>query len=425
MADPTYCAMLERLYSLGRAGVRLGLERMESALRQLGEPHRAFPSVHIAGTNGKGSTAAMLAACLRRAGYRTGLYTSPHLCRFTERVQIDGREISPSELARLVGRVLEVEPGLSFFEAATAAAFCYFAEQRAAMVVVETGLGGRLDATNVITPRVSVLTRIDLDHTELLGTERAAVAREKAGIIKRGVPVVSAPAAPEVERVLRSRCVEVGAPLLLAGERFTLERDGRGLSFRGPTLQLGGLRLALVGDHQLENAALCLAALDLLRQHGMALSADSLVAGLAEVRWPGRMEWVDGNTLLDGAHNASGAEVLARAIRPRAPFRLVMGLLGPKEPLSVIAPLRPLAARAVFTRPRSSRAIAPEVLAGLVPGSEVAPDLATALRVGSRDTIPTLITGSLYLVGEARGLLLGEPCDPVRIADPIAAGATP
>jgi dihydrofolate synthase / folylpolyglutamate synthase len=418
MDDPGYVATLERLRSLSRHGVHLGLERMERTLDRLGSPQRAFPSLHVAGTNGKGSTSAMLDACLRRAGLRTGLYTSPHLCRFTERIQVDGREIARGALSRYVDRALAVEPALTFFEAATVAAFCCFAEERVEIAVVETGLGGRLDATNVITPLVSVITRLGLDHTELLGLDLASVAREKAGILKPGVPALSAPAAPEAERVVSERASALGCRLRVAGRDFSLVEEEQRLVYRGAAV-LDGLRLALAGDHQRENAALCLAALEELRAQGRHIPDAALREGLAAVRWPGRLEQVDDRHLLDGAHNPDGARALARALGERRDLCLVVGILGPKDPRPVLEPLLPHAGRVVFTRPRSERAIPPEELAPLVPGAATAVDLAAALDLLRDDGRPRLVTGSLYLVGEARSLLLGEPCDPLPTADPI------
>jgi dihydrofolate synthase/folylpolyglutamate synthase len=427
----SYAATLDRLRSLSRFGVRLGLERMARVLDCLGRPQRRFSSVHLAGTNGKGSTAAMLASCLAAAGYRTGLYTSPHLCRFSERIRVSGTEIRAEELEKWVHRVLALEPGLTFFEAATAVALAHFAEQQVEVAVVETGLGGRLDATNVLVPRVSVLTRIDLDHQEILGSDLTSVAREKAGIIKQGVPAISAPAEPEVQAVIRQRCTELDAPLRLAGQDFVLRPEGGGLgsggalSFETAGWTCDSLQVPLAGDHQLENATLCLGALSELRRSGMVVPEDSIRQGLRKTRWPGRMEWV-GPYLLDGAHNASGARALAAALEHLGlRVALIMGLLGPKDPRPVLEPLLPHASRALFTRPRSSRAIDPRELSGAVEGGEVVEDLPSAIRRLETHPGPRLVTGSLYLVGEARALLLGEPVDPVPTADPMAGSMDP
>jgi dihydrofolate synthase / folylpolyglutamate synthase len=414
----SYESTLRRLYELGRFGVRLGLGRMETILERLGRPHRQFPSVHLAGTNGKGSTAAMLASSLAVEGYRVGLYTSPHLCRFTERIRIAGQEIHGTALERLVDRVLELDPELTFFEAATATAFAYFAEERIDIAVVETGLGGRLDATNVLEPLVSVLTRIDLDHVEILGPTQARVAREKAGIIKQGVPVVSAAAKPEVEAVIGQRCEELHSRLRLQGRDFQIFPDRAGLSYRSSSWLLDGIDLGLAGTYQHENASLCLATLEVLREQGLHVEEESIRGGLAQVRWPGRMEWI-GDYLLDGAHNPSGTAALSASLDGGRDFCLIAGLLGPKNPMEVLGPLLPRAGRRIFTRPRNPRAISPEALSQGVPGSEIAEDLPAALEKARRDPRPKLITGSLYLVGEARSLLLAEPVDPFQTGDPL------
>ena len=432
-AATAYLEALRRLDGLSRfGGVRLGLERMERALARLGDPQRAYPSVHIAGTNGKGSTAAMIAAGLQACGVRTGLYTSPHLSRFTERVQVAGREIDRSEVARLVERVIAVEPELTFFEVVTAAALVHFAEQGVELAVVETGLGGRLDATNVLTPRVCVLTRIARDHTELLGEQLTQIAAEKAGIIKAGVPVVCAPAAdPEVLELLRRRCEEQAAPLHLAGRDFEVQGSGapsRGsFDYRGARWRMTGLGLPLPGQHQLENAGLALAALELLDGAlGLGLEHAQLRRGLGQVRWPGRLERI-GAVLLDGAHNPAGCQTLAAAlpsvVAAGEAIDLVMGVLGGAKDLeAMLEPLLPRCrGRLCFTRPRSPRATDPAALARLAPRSEIHSDLAAALAaLGPASSGRTrLITGSLYLVGEARELLLGEPTDPWCTADPL------
>ncbi len=425
---PAYAEALARLHALGRLGVDLGLERIARVLGGLGDPQRRYASIHLAGTNGKGSTAAMLAACLREAGLRTGLYTSPHLCRFSERIQVDGREIPPDRVATLLERVLALDPALTFFEAATAIGLLHLAEEGVEVAVVETGLGGRLDATNVVAPRVSVITRLGLDHQELLGPDLASIAREKAGIIKAGTPVVAAAAEPEAEAVLHARCAEVSAPLLLEGRDFEVTAAEDGASYRGQRGSLAGLALALRGEHQQGNAALCLAALEVLGERGPRIPEAAIRRGLAAVRWPGRLEWI-GEHLLDGAHNPAGARVLARYLEGQGrPLVVVAGILGPKDPAAVLAPILPHASALILTRPRSARALPPGELAAAARGLGYpgriteAPGLEAALA-GVKESGPVLITGSLYLVGEARALLLGEPVDPLPTADPIGATA--
>ena len=418
-ADREYAQTLARLQALGRFGVRMGLERVTAALEALGQPHHRFATVHVAGTNGKGSTAAMLESCLRASDVRTGLFTSPHLCRFTERVRLDGREVSRRDVVRLAAEALGQE-GLTFFEVVTVMALTHFARSKVDLAVVEAGMGGRLDATNVVRPEVCVLTHIGLDHTEVLGPDLESVARDKAGIIKPGVPLVSAPApTPEVGEIVRRRCEEVGAPLLVLGRDFHLESSGGAMAFGMGQWRLEGLIAGLHGEHQRQNAALCMAAVGCLRQGGRAIPGDMIRRGLAGVRWPGRMEWIDEDHLLDGAHNPDGAEALARSLEETGKrFCLVFGALEPGPTRPVVEALLPYADRIIFTRPQSPRAVDPISLAAAFPGSEVAPDLAAALDLNTGDPRPRLVTGSLYLVGEARALLAGDRVDPVVTADP-------
>jgi dihydrofolate synthase/folylpolyglutamate synthase len=420
---------LARLQGLSRFGVRFGLDRVRQVLGSLGDPQMSFPSIHIAGTNGKGSTAAMIESVLRASGLRAGLYTSPHLCRFSERIQVAGREISPERLTEAIARVLEVDPELSFFEAATAIGFLHFAEEQVELAVVETGLGGRLDATNVLVrPLVTVLTRIDLDHQEQLGSDLSAIAAEKAGILKPGVPVVSAPfATPEVARVVERRAGKLGAPLRVVGRELRVARGKGGLRFESQRGVVEAISLGLLGAHQVENATLALAALEEVVAAGRPIAAAALRDGLRTARWPGRLEWIAREgVLLDGAHNSCGAHALGAALaeRGQGPYRVILGLLGPKDPRPVLAPLLPHLSGLIATRPRSLRALDPSRIAELLPGrATTAPDLASALAEARDGRDPILVTGSLYLVGEARALLLGEETDPIALADPLGTRA--
>lgn len=409
-----------RLLGLRRFGARLGLERMTRLLAALGEPQRTLRCVHVAGTNGKGSTAAMVAAALQRAGHRVGLYTSPHLSRFSERLRLDGGEIGAVELLRLLDRVQACGGEPTFFETLTAMALLWFAEQRVSVAVVETGLGGRLDATNVLQPLVSVITSIGLDHTEVLGATLPQIAAEKAGIIKPGVPAVVAAAAPEVERVFSERCAALGAPLWLERRDFACGAGAdEALLYRGlDGSALGPLRLALPGQHQWRNAALALATLELLAEQGVGSTVEQRLAALATVRWPGRLEWIDAQHLLDCAHNAAGARALAAAVAPRCDFALIFAALQDKPVGPMLEALRPCTARLVLTRVAVDRASPPAALRALAGAGEIAPDLPAALALLADDPRPRLITGSTYLVGEARALLLGEPSDAVTLADP-------
>ncbi|MCC6749629.1 MAG: bifunctional folylpolyglutamate synthase/dihydrofolate synthase [Deltaproteobacteria bacterium] len=410
---------LRRLLGLSRFGMQLGLTRMERLLSALGRPERRFAAVHVAGTNGKGSTAAMVEACLREAGVRTGLYTSPHLSRFSERIRVGGIEIDGSSLSRWVERVLDLEPEATFFEAATAVAFAHFAEAGVELAVVEAGLGGRLDATNAILPLVSVISSIGLDHQEVLGPDLASIAAEKAGIIKPEVPVVVAPGAPEVVEVFEARAREERAPLSRVGQDLRFAARGGELYVEGAHLPfaLPPLRLALVGAHQRENAALAIAALAALSRGGWPISERAIESGMLAARWPGRLEWI-GETLLDCAHNPAGARALSVALEGRGDFCLVFGQLEDKAALPTLEALLPHARRVIFTEPRSPRRRRAAALAEELGRGETAPSLAEALALARAEPGPVLVTGSVYLVGEARELLLGETRDPLPTSDP-------
>lgn len=409
---------LVRLQALCRFGMRPGLERIRSALAALDQPQKGFAAIHLAGTNGKGSTAAMIASCLRQLGLRIGLYTSPHLQRFSERITVDGAEIPGADLARLIDRVIALDRELTFFEVATAVGLAYFAERRIDCGVIETGLGGRLDATNVLLPEVTVLTSIARDHAEVLGEDLPSIAREKVGIVKPAIPVVAAwPEDPAVRMVIERRCDTLGAPLCWIDPEAAERR-------------LEGLDVGLRGAHQRLNAALALAAAErLVRRIGRSASSGRLSAGLARVSWPGRLESV-GPFLLDCAHNPAGAERLGEALASAevagGSYCLVFGCLDDKPALPLLEPLLPHCGRVILTPIDNPRSADPRrtcaELAGRFPRLPVAlvGGAAAAVELAQRDPRPKLVAGSVYLVGEVRGLLLGpDSCDPVPLADPV------
>lgn len=414
---------LARLIARQRFGVELGLERMQRLLRALGDPLGALPVVHLAGTNGKGSTAATIAAALRAAGHRVGLYTSPHLERFNERIEIVGQPIDDDELGALLDEVLSADEKATFFEVATAVAFLAFGRHELDVAVVETGLGGRLDATNVVRPRLTVLTSIARDHASVLGETLAEIAGEKAGIIKAGVPVVAAlPADASVREVLVQRAAASAAPLLLEGRDFHGEPDDEGrLIFTSSAGRTSGLELALAGRHQLQNAALALAALEQLAGLGLPTSLAQRRGALATVRWPGRLER-RGRFLLDCAHNPAGVAALVASLSPAEPRVLLFAALADKEAEAMLHGLRPLARRALFTCVDSPRALPPAQLAALWQGdARLAKNPRQALEMlddGSDTTV--LVCGSAYLVGEVRALLSGVTAAPATLADPAA-----
>ncbi len=399
---------------------RFDLRRMEELLGRLGNPHLATRSVHIAGSKGKGSTAAMIAAALGAAGYTAGLYTSPHLVTIRERIRVDGKPILKRELADAVAElrphVEEVDRRAAYgelttFELLTAAAFVHFHRKQVGFQVLETGLGGRLDATNLVTPEVSVITSISLEHTEVLGETVAEIAAEKAGIIKPGIPVVSSPQEGDAATVIADRCLDASARLITVGEDVSWRETASSLS--GQSLHVDGTRgsyeltIPLLGEYQLQNAATAVAALETLD-----IPRDSIAAGLASVNWPGRLQILRRRPLLvaDGAHSGDSARRLREAIERHFPFAqliLIMGASVDKDVPRIVAQLAPIADTVIATRSRHPRATTPEAVAGEFSRhgrtAEIAPDVAQALsralgRAGRRDLI--CATGSLFLVGE-------------------------
>jgi dihydrofolate synthase / folylpolyglutamate synthase len=391
-------------------GVSLGLPRLQAALQALGSPEASLPAVHVAGTNGKGSTAAMTEAILRAGGWRTGLYTSPHLSRFTERIRIDGQEVDGDWLAGLGDRLFATGAPVTYFEAATALGFLAMAEARVEVAVLEVGLGGRLDATNLCRPVVTAITSISLDHMELLGDSLAAIAREKAGIAKAGVPLVLGAVPAEAEAEIHRVAAAVGAPVWAPGDI-------------APQLPLGQLRLA--GAHQRGNAVVAAQLARTAAQAlGRSLDQEAIAAGLAGVRWPGRLEWVADDVLLDAAHNQEGVQALVAALPPGRPRTLVMSVVRGKAAAEMIALLAPHFDRLVFTRSANSRSTPPEELAALVPAGSpgtvaVEEDARRALAEARRRGGLCVVAGSLFLVGEIRAHLLGEPVDPLVTSDPL------
>lgn len=405
---------LAHLAGLPASSVKMGLERVRAALDRLGNPERRVPALHVAGTNGKGSTCALAAACLQQR-YRTGLYTSPHLVRVNERFRVDGVDIDDEALGRRVAEVLEVlgtGHGLTYFELGTLVAFTHFAAERVEIAVLETGLGGRLDATNACAPLVTCITPLSLDHVDYLGTTLTAIAGEKAGIVKPGTPLVSSRQAPEALAVLRAACPE----LALEGEDFTLE----GGTWAGHRWRLPGLAPPLAGPHQRQNLSVALACLEALGARGFPLSPDEVRAGLNAARWPGRLEEVRTTppVVLDGAHNPAGVEVLLAsldAVYPGRPVHLVFGVFVDKDGDAMIRALFPRCAAVHLTpldSPRSRPPVGYEAAARpLCPRVQSHPSAKAALAA-ARSACPAdglvLVAGSLFLVGQVRRLLLDE-----------------
>lgn len=422
----TYAETLAHIYALGRFGIKPGLERIARLLGALGNPQDAFAAVHVVGTNGKGSTAACLSSILSAGGYRTGLFTSPHLTSFTERIRIDGTEIPETSVALLTERVLVAAPGEStFFEIVTALAALYFAETGVEIAVMEAGMGGRLDATNAFNGLLCVLTPVSLEHTEYLGEGVAEIALEKSGICKPGSPLVSARQLPEAALAIERQAQALGSPLYRLAEEFDARWEEGRLSYRGIDLSLDGMRAGLPGRYQSGNAALALAAAELLSGRGFPLSPQAMTAGIEGARWPGRMELFPGKprVLLDGAHNPAGAAALAEALAeiPRGRLLLVMGVMGDKELSGILAPLLPLAGKVFAVAPAIDRALSAAEFADCCRQAGYAAEVAGSVRQGLARAAESaeaddlvLVCGSLFTVGEARSLLLSRRFEPFR-----------
>jgi dihydrofolate synthase/folylpolyglutamate synthase len=398
---------LARLYALVSRGQKLGLERMQAACQRFGNPEAAFEAVHVAGTNGKGTVCAFVASMARSAGRRVGLYTSPHLTRFAERIQIDGSPISDEALVRNLSLVLDGAPELTFFEVATLAAFLAFREAKVDLAVLEVGLGGRLDATNVIPPpRVAAITRVAFDHMDDLGDSLGKIGGEKAGIIKAGSAVVLGKIHPEARAVIEERVHEVGARLVPLGAPEPI--SGAALAYP---------RMALIGS----NLAV---AVTIGRELGFA--PEAMAQGIEQTQWPGRNELLHRNgqdlTLLDCAHNPDGAVALSHALDPsvlgeiesRREIALVFGALETKNWRAMLRRLENVAGHRVYVAPPTANAADPNAMAAYLHG-ETSPDVRQALErarglVGARGVV--VVTGSTYLVGAARAHLLNLPTDP-------------
>lgn len=445
MSQLTYEAALEWIHSRGRWGIKPGLERMNALLERLGMPHRKLKFVHVGGSNGKGSTSAMVVSMLREAGYRVGLYTSPYLESFTNRMAVNGADISGEELVRQVELVrplveeIAVVPELgqpTEFEVVTVLAFNYFAACSPDLVVLEVGLGGRLDATNVIEPLLSVITNISLEHTLVLGSTLEEIAREKAGIIKKGAPLITASAEPAVLQVFRETARQRGSAFcrvisadngdsgvesekqVFFGSRRVVS-GGQTMDYRGLEWGFEGLFIPLMGDYQVDNAATAVAVLEHLNRMGIKTTGQDVIRGMKEVRWPGRLEVVGTSPLMvmDGAHNPAAMEGLSRAVREHFHYRrliLVMGILDDKDSRKMMESIVPLADELVLTRPAIPRAMDPEQLkrtaealapikAHVNPSVSAAMDTAVSLAA-PEDMI--LVTGSFYTVSDARKVIL-------------------
>ncbi len=422
-----YSKSLDYLFGLQKFGMVFGLTQVTRILEAIGNPHEEIQAIHIGGTNGKGSTAMMIASILQKEGYRVGLYTSPHLVRFTERIKVNDTEIQEEEVAALTEWMKErveasgITTPFTFFDFTTAMALLYFSRKRVDLAVLEVGLGGRLDSTNVVDPLFSIITNVTKDHEEVLGNSLLKIAREKAGIIKPGRPLITATLQPRVLQLFSTICKEKGAPFYRVGKDFRYEPIGdRNFHYEGLHRKLWSLHLSLSGDHQFINATTALGGMEVLEDLGFPVSTAAMVEGLREVQWPGRLEILSSfpRVLLDGAHNPAGALVLRDSLRKEFRFDrliLLMGIMKDKDIQSILQTLAPLADRIILSRPHTERASSParllDTLGTCGKKAEIIEDFSQAIERGlsmTRKEDLLCITGSLYTVGEARDYLLSR-----------------
>jgi dihydrofolate synthase/folylpolyglutamate synthase len=406
---------------LESSGIKLGLERIASAAEVRGHPEHGLCCVHVAGTNGKGSVATMVESVLRAAGYRTGQFASPHLQRYVERVRIGGRPISEREAARRIEelRADTLLPPLSFFEYTTLLAFEAFRDARCDVVVLEVGLGGRLDSTNIVAPAASVITNISLEHQRILGDTLPKIAREKAGVIKAGVPCIVGARGTGVQRAISARARSVGAPLRWIDRDFESEWNGRTLSVRVGGREWSDLRLGLRGVYQGDNAACALATVVELGQCGFEVADVDIRAGLRGAKWPGRLEWHSGHPafLFDAAHNASGCQTLARYLDDLAfPGRVVLlfGAMRDKDHRRMLAAFDGRVDRCIYAAPSVHRSESPDRLAKIREGTvarSVRDAIVCARRAAGPDGL-VVTAGSIFLVSEVRALVKNVRTDP-------------
>lgn len=421
MPSSAYTACLDAMYGMRRFGIVLGLSTITNILDGLGNPQRTFSAIHIAGTNGKGSIASALATILQQAGYRVGLYTSPHLIRFNERICVNGSPISDDAVVASWEAVKSVHHGdrePTFFEFSTAMAFYQFSRQRVDYAVIETGMGGRLDATNVLSPTLTIITNISLEHKNYLGHTIAAITAEKAGIIKAGIPVVTGVTQKSARAVVEKIAAAQHAPLFLKGRDFRVRRGTADrFSYTGIDHRWPGMRTGLAGAHQIDNASLVLAACELLMRDRVDLKREQIQAGLAQNHWPGRLEVVSQKpyVVLDGAHNLMAAKRLGRFLKTALAGKritMVAGILDDKPYQAILKDLLAPCTRLIITRPKIDRALPPETLESvarpLIGQIEIIADVGEAVRHAIATSGPddaVCVAGSLYVVGEAKAAL--------------------
>lgn len=451
----SYSETVGYLYNLQKYGIKFGLENIQRLMSSLGNPHRSFHSVHVAGTNGKGSTSAIVASVLKTAGYRVGLFTSPHLVSFTERIRVDGQEIKESGVIALADEIRAVVSSFNdfsptFFEVVTAMAMLYFQREKTDIAVLETGMGGRLDATNIIIPKVSIITDISYDHQEFLGNTLGEIAAEKAGIIKDNVPVVTAKQEHGAEEIIKTIAGKKSAPLFIYGKDFkgvlkSSDISGITLDYYDEKISLTDIFVPLAGEHQMINSSLAIKAAIIVLNNavkqgdifatgtrGDAASGrpdigEIVRKGLALTSWPGRLEFIEDDPpiLIDGAHNPAAAQALSCTIKKtfKDTFKkiiIILGIMGDKDIKGIMGPLLPVASDIIFTSPGYTRAASPESLSGVAGSSgfhnthithsvkdaiETARALSKNYRRLSGDSSLIIVTGSFYTIGEAKEVI--------------------
>ncbi|NWF52531.1 MAG: bifunctional folylpolyglutamate synthase/dihydrofolate synthase [Nitrospirae bacterium] len=459
----SYSKTIDYIYNLQKHGIKFGLNNIIRLVSILGNPHKAFYSVHVAGTNGKGSTSAIIASILKAAGFNVGLFTSPHIVSFTERIRVNGKEISEDDIIILTEEIREkiisinsfdTDFSPTFFEVVTAMAFLYFQRKGIDIAVIEVGMGGRLDATNILTPEISVITNVDFDHLEFLGRTLKEIAYEKAGIIKEGIPVVVSSQDPEVLKVIEAKAKERNSEVYLYDRDFSAvlrRNDPSGVCFDyfDDSFIIHDLYLSLAGEHQMRNASVAIKAVELLSKkitpNFEPLTPNFIREGLRDVKWPGRLEMIHGEPpiLIDGAHNPSAAKVLSDAINKHylgiyKRIILILGVMDDKDIEGIMRHLLPIAYEIILTSPNYDRAAKPAKLAAIAASLgfrnvkivfslkdaiEMAVKIAKCGMLNSKcemwstedETIPKseicnpksliLITGSFYTIGEAKEAL--------------------
>ncbi|MEE9151166.1 MAG: folylpolyglutamate synthase/dihydrofolate synthase family protein [Thermoplasmata archaeon] len=434
-----YKEAIEYLFNLKIYGMSLGLERIEQLLKVLGSPHEDLKAIHVAGTNGKGSVCAMLSSILQSAGYKVGLFTSPHLISFEERIVVNGKQIPRDRVSLLVERIKPIAKSMkesgkfehpTFFEVVCAMAFEHFSEERVDYAVLEVGLGGRLDATNVKTPLVSVITSVDLDHTQVLGENLNEVAKEKAGIIKEGVPVICGVDQEEILAMIKNICKEKKCKVYSSKEqgRYTLKEsnvDCQKFDIESNGNLYSDLEMRLVGEHQLKNALIALMTVDMLKRLGVAIPKKSVRKGIKNTRWPARLEMVQKNptVVLDCAHNPAGMRALSAAMNglfSEAKKTLVMGIMRDKDIPGIVKETGTFADSIIITKPEFDRAAEPDLILteakkycdDVIIMKKVAKAINYAISNAKKDDV-ICISGSIFNVSEAMGMLYKKEPKPI------------